>query len=160
MFSICVLCHDTRNPSAQFYTKTHACHRTPHSHALQNKSRTYNRPNKISKKLNAIYVDITVFQSFQYPSHCSTLGIFRWVKTSLLTLWFFRLLTSCSLAIKSISHCQWSWSSLDLNDKMLVLLLLWDQYIHWGPQSPYCSLSQDWCTVGLLRTKVLEDFFF
>lgn len=43
---------------------------------------------------------------------------------------FFRLLTSCSLAIKSISHCQWSWSGLDLNEQMLVPLLLWDQYIH------------------------------
>ena len=49
---------------------------------------------------------------------------------SLLTLWFFRLLTSCSLAIKSISHCQWGWSSLNLNEEALVLLLLWDLYIH------------------------------
>lgn len=44
---------------------------------------------------------------------------------------FFRLLTSCSLAIKSISHCQWSWSGLDLNEDMLALLLLWDlQHIY------------------------------
>ena len=59
---------------------------------------------------------------------------------SLLTLWFFRLLTSCSPAIKSIPHCQWSWSSLDLTEEMLALLLLWDLYIHSTLMAVECML--------------------
>lgn len=59
---------------------------------------------------------------------CRTRGIQRWVKQSPNTVGFFRLLTSYSLAIKSISHCQCSWGGLHLNEgvKMLLLLLPWD----------------------------------
>lgn len=45
----------------------------------------------------------------------------------------FRVLTSCSVAIKPIPHCQHSWDSLDLKEEALVQHLLpWDLFIHCG----------------------------
>lgn len=73
----------------------------------------------------------------------------------------FRLLTGCSVAIKSIPHCQWSWSSLNLNEEMLVVLLLvWDLYTPGAMDSIYCALCQTvqtdcWETDFLLDTKSL-----
>lgn len=55
------------------------------------------------------------------------------------------------MAIKSIPHCQWSWSILNLNEEMLVVLLLvWDLYTPGAMDAIYCALCHTVQTVGEL----------
>lgn len=105
---------------------------------------------------------LTYIQCFQYASHCNIWGIQKWAgEKKTLNIVVFRLLTGCSVAIKSIPHCQWSWSSLNLNEEMLVVLLLvWDLYTPGAMDSIYCALCHTvqtdcWGTDFLLDTKSL-----
>lgn len=76
MGSFSALYQDTCNPSTHGILPAQSLLLYAASQWIDNESYTLRR------KKPKYHIDIGIFQSFQYPSHCKTLGIQRWVKNA------------------------------------------------------------------------------